>query len=152
MAEFLSSPYLQLLQNISEFLENVNQLTKENEDILTTLKEMYEMLSGMALENDDGETEGDTAEAKKFKNIAQKLFQNVLFGCYLRLITTFSDRSSLVSEMENAQKEDKSSKLPVAIQQRIDDINHYLKKANECMKEIDKMLPPLFQKVRVNFL
>lgn len=142
MAESTTSS--EIMKKIREFLEKGNELTKENEDRLKMLNEMYEILES------DRETGEETTEAKKFKGIADKLFETVLFGYFIQL-TTAAGTSTLVRELESKQKEDESAELPAAMKIKVNEIKHYLTKAQERMDKIDEILPPLVKKVRVNF-
>ena len=144
----MATKYSEIVNKIREFLKEANELTKENEDRLKMLNEMYEILS-VGLESDHETGEGAT-EATKSKDIVDKLFKTIL-PRYFTELPKVAKTSSLVRKVESKQKEDKSAQLPAAMKVKIGEIKHYLAKAKEQMDKIDKILPPLVKKVRVNF-
>lgn len=147
----VSSRYQSVLKMIEDFLvKGIKELTKENEERLTKLREMSEILASITTER--GEVKEEASEVNQCIVLIVELCGILLFGPYTELLTKFSDRSSMVNEMENKQKEDKSSALPEFMQLKVDQVKRYLEKANGRLKEIDNMLGELLPKVRVYYL
>ena len=115
----------QLLQNIEQLLWKAGNLTRENVNFLKESGEMYETFLSMAAEN-----------GGKKKELKTKSTRN----------------SILFREIEITENEEGFSKLPEAMKLKVKYGKYYLGKAKECIKEIDKKMPSLFKKVRVDLL
>lgn len=147
MAEHASSVFPQILKNIEELLTKAQNLTEENKFPQKELMEMFEILQSMRAE----EYREATDLARRFGNAVVKFIWGSLFNSYLALKATLSCDSILVSGMENAQKEESSVNIPDAMKLKIEDVKYYIEQAKKCIKNIDKRLPSLLDKVRVNF-
>lgn len=145
MADF-SSTYQQALKLVEEFLKNAKEFTKENEERLKRIGEIADILACMEKEKDA------SSDVKQCTEGIQSLFGTLLFGCYMEITSQIADRSSMIKEVENKQKEEESSELPKAMQIKFDEVKQYLEKANGRMKQIDDLLSELIPKVRAYFL
>ncbi|XP_078368294.1 uncharacterized protein LOC144652150 isoform X2 [Oculina patagonica] len=142
MADF-STAYQPVLEITKEFLmKDGKELTEENKERLERLGELAEILAHIEGERNEVKEVDQCTEAVK------KLCQTLLFRNYTESIMKLADGSSMVSEIESKQKEDKSSKFPESKQVKINDFNYYLGKANGRIKEIDNMITELLPKVR----
>ena len=147
MAEHASSVFPQILKNIEELLTKAQNLTEENKFPQKELMEMFEIFQSMRAE----EYREATDLARRFGNAVVKFIWGSLFNSYLALKATLSCDSILVSSMENAQKEESSVNIPEAMKLKIENGKYYIEQAKKCIKNIDKRLPSLLDKVRVNF-
>lgn len=147
MAEHASSVFPQILKNIQELLTKAQNLTEENKFPQKELMEMFEIFQSMAGE----EYREATDLARRFGNAVVKFIWGSLFNSYLELKTTLSCDSILVSGVENAQKEESSVNIPETMKLRIKEGKFYIEQAKKCIMNIDKRLPSLLDKVRVNF-
>lgn len=147
MAEHASSVFPQILKNIEELLTKAQNLTEENKFPQKELMEMFEIFRSMIAE----EYRAATDLARRFGNAVVKFIWGSLFNSYLALKATLSCHSILVSSMENPQKEESSVNIPEAMKLKIENGKYYIEQAKKCIKNIDKRLPSLLDKVRVNF-
>lgn len=143
----LHSTYQQILERIEDFLKKGNEeLTEETKKRLTTLREMSEILATILAEK--GQVKEEASEVNQYIVLIVKICGTVLFGPYTEFLTQLCDRSKMVNEMENKQREDNSGALPRFMQVKYDQVKSYLGKANGRLKEIDNMLSELVPKVR----
>ena len=149
--EDLSSKYQPVLKRIEDFLKkDIEELTEETEKRLTTLLEMSEILAIIIAEK--AQFKEEASEVNQCIVLIVGFCGTLLFGPYTQFLTQLSDRSKMVNEMENKQREEKSGALSGFMQVKYDQVKSYLKKADERLKEIDKMLSKLVPKVRVYYL
>lgn len=147
MAEHASSVFPQILKNIEELLTKAQNLAEENKFPLKELMEMFEIFQSMIAK----EYREATDLARRFGNAVVNFIWGSLFNSYLALKATLSCDSTLVSGVENAQKEESSVNIPDAMKLKFEDGKYYIEQAKKCIKNIDKRLPSLLDKVRVNF-
>lgn len=145
MADFCGT-YQPVLKMVEDFLKNIEELTNENKGRLTKLGEISEIAASIVKEK------GEVKEADHYITLIENLSRTLLFGFYTELLTKLSDIFSMVNEMENKLKEDKSLKLPEVMQGRVDAVKDYLGKAKGRLEEMDKMLSDLVPKVRIYYL
>lgn len=141
--------YQTVLKKVEDFLKNgIEELPEETKKRLTTLGEMSEILAIIIA----GQVKEETSEVNQCIVLIVGLCGTLLFGPYTEFLTQHSDRSKMVNEMENKQREEKSGALPSFMQLKYDQVKSYLEKADGRLKEIDKMLSKLVPKVRVTYL
>ena len=147
----LSSKLQPVLKRFEDFLkEGIGDLTEENKERLATLCELSEILASIIKET--GLVKEEASEGNQCVVLIVVLCDILLFGPYMESLTKLSSRSNMISEMENKQKEDKSSAFPAFMQVKYDQVKSYLEKADGQQKKIDEMLSELLPMVRVYYL
>ena len=140
-----SSTYQQaVVTMVEEFLKAIDELTNETKARLSKLSEISEVAA--SIEKDKGEVK-DTSRVHNCISLIKNFLTGLLFGPYTELLSKLADSFSMVKELENKQKEDKSFQLPEVMQARIDSFKHYLEKAKGRLEGIDKVLDELIDKV-----
>jgi len=146
MADLRSKLQL-VLERVEDFLKKgIGESTEETEKRLATLREMSEILAGIIAEK--GQVQEEAFEGNQCIVLIVRLNEILLFGLYIECLTQLSNRSNMVNEMENKQKEDKSSALPEFMQVKYDQVKSYLEKAEGQLKKIDETLSELLPKVK----
>lgn len=144
ISDFLSTYKDRIVKMTEDFLRNVEELTNEATRRLSTLSNISEVAA--SIEKEKGEVK-ETSRVNQCKALIKNFFTALLFGPYPELLTELADSFSMVKEMENKQKEDKSFQLPKVMQGRVDSFKHYLEKAKGELEVIDKVLDELIEKV-----
>ena len=144
MASASSTFYQPVVTRLEGYLENINELTKENQERLSTLAEVSELAASIA--RGKGEVKG-TPVVDQCKKIIKDILDTILYGPYTKIVTQLSDSFSIVKDMENRQKAEESFKLPNSMQRRVVAVNQYLEKAKRRLNEIDNTLSDLIPKV-----
>jgi len=144
MADACSMGYQAVVNTIEGFLTNIDGLTDENTGRLSELGEVSNVLAD--IEKEKGEVKG-TPRVDQCIMLIKNVCSALLFGSYPELLSKLSDFFSMVNDMENKQKEDKSFELPEAMQARVDAVKHYLKRAQERLEKIDDTFSDLKRKV-----
>lgn len=149
--EDFRSTYERVLKRVEDFLKKgIAELPEETKKRLTTLGEMSEILAIIIAEK--GQVKEEGSEVNQCIVLIMGLCGTLLFGPYTEFLTQLSDRSKMINEMENKQREEKLSTLPRFIQVKYDQIKSYLEKADGRLKEIDNMVSELVPKVKVYYL
>ena len=146
MADASSTCYQPVLNMLMGYLENINELTNENQGRLSRLGEVSELAA--SIEKEKGEVKG-TPVVDQCKVLIKEIFATILFGPFTMIVTQLSNSFSIVNEIENRQKEEESFKLPKAMQGRVVAVNQYLEKAKGRLNEIDNILIDLIPKVNL---
>ena len=144
MPDFCNTYQHALVSRVEAFLKEIEELTSETKDRLSKLGEFSKLTA--SIEKDKGEVK-DTSRVHDCIAFIQSFLTGLLFGCYMELLTKLADSFSMIKDLENKQKEDKSFQLPEVMQLRVDSFKHYLKKATERLEVIDKALDELIDKV-----
>lgn len=144
MPDFCSTYQHAVVSMVEAFLKEIEELTSETKGRLSKLGEFSKLTA--SIEKDKGEVK-DTSRVHDCIALIQSFLTGLLFGCYMELLTKVADSFSMIKDLENKQKEDKSFQLPEVMQLRVDSFKHYLKKATERLEVIDKALEELIAKV-----
>lgn len=149
--EDLRGTYKLVLKKIEDFLKKgIEELPEETEKRLATLCEMSEILAIIIAE--EGQVKEGASEVNQCIVLIVGLCGTLLFGPYTEFLTQLSDRSQMINEMEDKQREETSGALPKFMQVKYDQVKSYLEKADGRLKELDNMLSELVPKVRVYYL
>ena len=144
--EDLRSTYQPVLKKVEDFLKKgIEELPEETEKRLATLCEMSEILAIIIAE--EGQVKEGTSEVNHCIVLIVEFCGTLLFGPYTEFLTQLSDRSKMINEMENKQREETSGALPEFMQVKYDQVKSYLEKADGRLKELDNMLSELVPKV-----
>lgn len=147
MEKQASDDFPKIMQNIDQLVTRAHNLTGENKFPQEELMEMFEVFQSMMVENHRGETALDI----RFRKMTMRILWDISFNSYLEARVTSSFDSILFANIRNAQEEESSAEIPAGMTLRVENGKYYIEKARKCIEEIDKTLPSLFDKVRVNF-
>ena len=142
MEKQTSDVFPEIMQNIDQLVTRAHNLFPQEE-----LMEMFEVFQSMMVENH----RGATALEIRFRKMTKRILWDISFNSYLEVKVTSSCASILLADIRNAQEEESSAKIPAGMTLRVENGKYYIEKARKCIEEIDKTLPSLFDKVRVNF-
>ena len=144
MSDFCSTYQHAVVKPVEAFLRQIDELTSETKGRLSKLGEISKVAA--SIEKDKGEVK-DTSRVHGCIALIQNSLTGLLFGSYMELLTKLADSFSMVKDLENKQKEDKSFQIPEVMPLRVDSFKHYLEKAKQRLEVIDKVLDELIDKV-----